>query len=63
MKLLYQTSPLHVGHVAVATVLSWLEFRELPGFRDARPRLVAWFDAFEARPSMRATPLSGETRD
>jgi len=59
---------LHVGHVALATVLSWLEFRELPGFRvtrDGRPRvrLVAWFDAFAVRPSMQATPLSGQTHD
>jgi glutathione S-transferase len=53
----------HVGHVAVATCLSWLEFRELPGFRERRPRLAAWFDEFSNRPSMRATPLSGETRD
>ena len=56
-------SPLHVGHVAVATALAWLEFRELPGFRPDRRRLAAWFDAFEERPSMRATPLSGETYD
>ena len=56
-------APLHVGHVALATALGWLEFRELPGFREARPRLVAWFDAFDARPSMQATPLFGETRD
>jgi glutathione S-transferase len=56
-------SPIHVGHVALATALSWLEFRELPGFREKRPRLTAWFDEFEARPSMRATPLSGETHD
>lgn len=56
-------APLHVGHIAVATALSWIEFRALPGFRDARPRLARWFDAFEARPSMRATPLSGETHD
>ncbi|HEX2082221.1 MAG TPA: glutathione S-transferase [Xanthomonadaceae bacterium] len=55
--------PLHVGHIAVATALSWLEFRELPGFRQGRPRLAAWFDAFAQRASMRATPLSGETRD
>ncbi|WXA94637.1 glutathione S-transferase family protein [Pendulispora brunnea] len=53
----------HVGHIAVATVLSWLEFRELPSFREKRPRLSAWLDAFSARPSMRATPLSGETHD
>ena len=26
-------------------------------------RLSAWFDAFSRRPSMRATPLSGETQD
>jgi glutathione S-transferase len=54
---------LNVGHIAVATVLSWLEFRELPGFRDGRPRLSAWMDDFEGRESMRATPLSGETQD
>lgn len=56
-------APLHVGHIALATALSWLEFRELPSFRQQRPRLSAWFDAFEARPSMRATPLSGDTQD
>jgi glutathione S-transferase len=56
-------APVHVGHIAVATALSWLEFRELPDFRDKRPRLVAWFDRFEVRASMRATPLSGETQD
>lgn len=54
---------LHVGHIALATTLSWLEFRDLPSFREGRPRLSAWLDAFEARPSMRATPLSGETQD
>ena len=56
-------APLHVGHIAIATALSWLEFRALPDFRTGRPRLGAWLDRFEARPSMRATPLSGETRD
>ena len=56
-------TPLHVGHIAVATTLSWLEFRELPEFRSGRPRLARWFDAFSARKSMLATPLAGETRD
>lgn len=56
-------APLHVGHVAVATALDWLAFRELPGFRAGRPRLATWFDAFAQRPSMRATPLSGDTHD
>jgi glutathione S-transferase len=55
--------PLHIGHIALATALSWLEFRNLPSFREGRPRLVAWYDAFAARPSMLATPLSGQTRD
>jgi glutathione S-transferase len=54
---------IHVGHIAVATALSWLEFRGLPDFRSGRPNLVAWFDGFAARSSMRATPLSGDTRD
>jgi glutathione S-transferase len=57
------SSPLHIGHIALATSLSWLEFRELPTFREQRPRLVAWFDEFGTRPSMRATPLAGETHD
>jgi len=56
-------APLHVGHIAVATTLSWLEFRALPEFRSGRPRLARWFDSFAARQSMLATPLSGETRD
>jgi glutathione S-transferase len=57
------TSNIHVGHVALATVLDWLEFRGLPPFRNGRPRLSDWLDAFTARPSMRATPLCGETHD
>jgi glutathione S-transferase len=56
-------SPVHIGHVALATCLAWLEFRQLPDFRDGRARIGAWFDEFAKRPSMRATPLSGETVD
>jgi glutathione S-transferase len=54
-------APVHVGHIALATALSWLEFRGLPGFRQSRPRLTQWFEEFAKRDSMRATPLSGET--
>ena len=54
---------LHVGHIALATALDWIEFRQLPSFRKERPRLTRWFDGFARRPSMRTTPLSGETRD
>jgi len=62
------STELNVGHVALATALSWLEFRELPGFRVAggggrRARLTNWFETFAARPSMQATPLSGQTHD
>jgi len=52
----------HIGHIALATVLSWLEFRELPTFRP-RPRLRRWFDQFSNRESMVATPLWGQTHD
>lgn len=58
-----RSASVHVGHIALATALDWLEFRELPSFRKSHPRLTRWFDAFAARPSMRGTPLSGETRD
>lgn len=57
------SAPVHIGHVALATCLGWLEFRDLPGFRENRPKLSRWLDEFQARPSMRATPLSGETLD
>jgi glutathione S-transferase len=56
-------SPLHLGHIALATALSWIAFRGLPDFRSGRPRLTAWLDAFSARPSMQATPMAGETHD
>lgn len=56
-------APLHVGHVALATTLDWLVFRELPDFRPGRPRLTRWFEDFQQRRSMRATPLSGDTHD
>jgi hypothetical protein len=57
------SSSVHVGHIALATCLSWLEFRELPSFRQGRARLVSWFEGFQDRPSMRDTPLSGATHD
>jgi glutathione S-transferase len=56
-------APIDIGPIAIATALDWLEFRDLPSFRPAHPRLAAWFDAFSQRPSMRSTPLTGETVD
>jgi glutathione S-transferase len=56
-------SEIDVGHIALATTLDWLAFRDLPSTRPGHPRLSDWLDAFTSRLSMRATPLSGETHD
>jgi glutathione S-transferase len=56
-------APLHVGHIALATALAWLEFRGLPGFREGRPRLTRWYSTFLQRPSMQKTDYAGETHD
>jgi len=55
--------PIHVGHIALATALSWLEFRGVYAFLPGRPCLAAWYAALSARPSMLATALAGDTRD
>jgi hypothetical protein len=52
-----------LGAIAVATALSWIEFRDVYPFRAGRPRLSGWYDSFSSRPSMLATALSGETHD
>jgi glutathione S-transferase len=56
-------APLHVGHIALATCLSWLEFRGLPDFQKGRPRLADWYCSFVERSSMQATAYEGETHD
>lgn len=55
-------SPLHIGHIALATALDWLVFRNLTALGDF-PKLESWLDAFRQRASMTATPLFGETVD
>jgi glutathione S-transferase len=55
--------PIDLGHIALATALDWIEFRNLPSFRAGRPRLMRWYDAFLQRPSMLATAYSDETND
>lgn len=52
-----------IGQIALATALSWLAFRDLSAFKPGRPRLEAWYRTFIARPSMQATPFSGNTVD
>ncbi|WP_454713998.1 glutathione S-transferase family protein [Caulobacter segnis] len=51
-----------LAEIAIATALSWITFREIHDLT-AYPRLSAWLEAFEQRPSMRATTLVGETLD
>lgn len=58
-----ELSALHVGSIAIATALSWIEFRNVYAFRAGRPRLSSWYAGFGARASMLATSLSGETED
>ena len=52
-----------LGAIALATALSWIEFREVYAFQPGRPRLSDWYASFSARPSMRATALHGNTCD
>lgn len=52
-----------IGAIAIATALSWIDFRGVHAFREGRPRLAAWYARIDARPSMRATTLSGDTHD
>jgi glutathione S-transferase len=47
---------LTIGQVAVASALSWLEFRNIvPDARAKHPRLFAWLDRINTRPSFAAT--------
>lgn len=55
--------PVTLGQIALATALAWLEFRDMPDFREPAPRLATWYDDFCRRPSMRMTPYDGETQD
>lgn len=52
-----------IGEIALATALSWIEFRDVYAFASGRPRLAAWYNRFSERPSMLATTLSGDTHD
>ena len=48
--------PRDLGKIAVACTIGWLEFREIvPGLREGRSSLFAWYDEFRERPSMTAT--------
>ncbi|PWK86687.1 glutathione S-transferase family protein [Fulvimonas soli] len=48
-----------IGQVAVAAFVSYLDFRwPERDWREGRPRLAAWFDAFARRDSMTGTPYA-----
>lgn len=52
-----QLSGVSIGTIAVACALGYMDFR-FPGddWRNGRPKLAAWFKAWESRPSFVATP-------
>lgn len=52
-----------IGDIALATALSWIEFRNVYAFQATRPRLSDWYGRFCSRASMSATNLSGDTVD
>ena len=50
------TASLHVGHIAQACALGYLDLRAAGRWRETHPRLVAWLADFEAR-----VPMFGKT--
>jgi len=51
-----RAAPLGVGHITLGCAIGYLGQRFMAfEWRGTQPRLAAWFDAFRARPSMRAT--------
>jgi glutathione S-transferase len=48
---------IHVGHIALACALGYLDLRFGGRWREGHPRLVAWLEDFEER-----VPSFGETR-
>lgn len=48
--------PVTIGQIAVGCALGYLDFRyEADKWREGRPALAKWFEAFSQRPSMTAT--------
>ena len=48
--------PLHMGQIAVACALGYVDFRHgARGWRKGNDALAAWFAEFDSRPSMQAT--------
>ena len=50
----------HIGHIALACALGYLDLRFAGTWRAAHPKLVAWLDDFSARvPAFEATRVKG----
>jgi glutathione S-transferase len=50
------STPFNIGHVAIGTALSYLDFRYAnEDWRTPHPRIAEWHKQFAARPSVRAT--------
>lgn len=56
-------TPITLGHIALATGLEWIAFRDLVDFKTGRPTVTKWYEDFCTRPSMTATRFSGQTHD
>ena len=52
-----KATPYNIGHVSIASALSYLDFRfaEDLDWRKGRPQLAAWFEEVSKRPAMQAT--------
>jgi glutathione S-transferase len=55
--------PLNIGQIAVACSLGYADFRltDHP-WRDGRPKLAKWIEAFNGRPAMKATYFARPAR-
>ncbi|MDH3700435.1 MAG: glutathione S-transferase N-terminal domain-containing protein [Alphaproteobacteria bacterium] len=50
------SGPVSIGHIILACTLGWCDNRHTGcDWRTGRPKLVAWFEEFERRPSMQKT--------
>jgi len=53
-----QRDALDIGHISIGCALAYIDFRfPEPNWRAYHPRLTAWHETFEARPSALAAPI------
>lgn len=59
----FYLEPLHLGHIALACALDWLDFAKIQIEFAQRPKLSQWKRDFLHRSSMQNTAYQGETDD